>query len=60
MTVSDIYSKVGFSTPIDEVVVASQQEYYNNAPVDSYGNSKLYKEVVDIVNENGKLVILTK
>ena len=60
MTVADIYSKVGFATPMDEIVVASQQEYYNGAPLDINGNSRLYKEVVDIVRENGKLVILTK
>lgn len=60
MIVADIYSKVGFATPMDEIVVASQQEYYNGAPVDINGNSKLYKEVVDIVRENGKLVILIK
>lgn len=60
MTVADIYSKVGFATPMDEIVVASQQEYYNGAPVDEHGNSKLFKETVDIINDNGKLVILTK
>ena len=60
MIVADIYSKVGFATPMDEIVVASQQEYYNGGPVDSNGNSRLYKEVVDIVRENGKLVILIK
>ena len=60
MIVADIYSKVGFATPMDEIVVASQQEYYNGSPVDINGNSRLYKEVVDIVRENGKLVILIK
>ena len=50
MIVSDIYSKVGFATPIDEIVVASQQEYYAGTPH--------YSEVRDIVKDNGKLVIL--
>ena len=52
--------KIGFATPMDEIVVASQQEYYNGGSVDSNGNSRLYKEVVDVVKENGKLVILVK
>ena len=46
--------------PGDEIVVASQYQYYNGAPVDSNGNSQLYKEVVDIVKENNKLIILTR
>ena len=42
----------------DEIVVAKQEEYYNGAPHDEYGNSLLYKEVKDIVKDNSKLVIL--
>ena len=60
MIVNDIYAKVCDAKSTDEIVVASQQEYYNRYPVDEHGNSKLYKEVVDIINENGKLVILIK
>lgn len=60
MIVDDIYAKVGDAKSTDEIVVASQQEYYNCAPVDKYGNSKLFKEVVDVINHNGKLVILVK
>ena len=45
--------------PGDEIVVAKQEQYYNGAPVDAYGNSMLYKKVVDIVKDNNKLVILT-
>lgn len=44
----------------DEIVVASSQEYYNGAPLDINGNSTLYKEVIDIIRENGKLIILIK
>ena len=44
--------------PGDEIVVAKQEEYYNGAPRDAHGNSLLYKEVKDIVKNNGKLVIL--
>ena len=44
--------------PGDEIVVANQEEYYNGAPRDEHGNSLLYKEVKDIVKDNGKLVIL--
>jgi hypothetical protein len=60
MIVNDIYAKVGDAKSTDEIVVASQQEYYNGAPVNEYGNSKLFKEVVDVLNDNGKLVILVK
>ena len=48
------------SKPGDEILVASQQEYYNGAPVDEHGNSKLFKETIDVINDNGKLVILIK
>lgn len=44
----------------DELVVASQQEYFNDAPVDEHGNIQLYKEVVDIVRDKDKIVILTR
>ena len=44
--------------PGNEIVVANQEEYYNGAPRDPYGNSLLYKEVKDIIEDNGKLVIL--
>jgi len=60
MTVNDIYAKVGDAKSTDEIVVASQQEYYNGGPVDEHGNFKLFKDVVDVVNDNGKLVILVK
>lgn len=60
MIVNDIYAKVGDAKSTDEIVVASQQEYYNGTSVDENGNSKLFKEVVDVVKDNGKLVILTK
>lgn len=44
----------------DELVVANQQEYFNDAPVDEYGNIQLYKEVVDIVRDKDKIIILTR
>lgn len=34
----------------DEIVVCEQEEYFNGTP--------RYKEVCDIIKENGKLVIL--
>lgn len=46
--------------PGDEIVVTSQYQYYNGAPVDEDGNSQLYKEVVDVVRDNNKIVILTR
>ena len=58
MIVNDIYAKVGDAKSTDEIVVASQQEYYNGAPCDKHGNSLLYKKVKEVINENGKLVIL--
>ncbi len=60
MIVNNIYVNVANAKPTDEIVVASQQEYYNGTSVDENGNSKLFKEVVDVVKDNGKLVILTK
>lgn len=60
MIVNNIYVKVANAKPTDEIVVASQQEYYNGTSVDENGNSKLFKEVIDVVKDNGKLVILTK
>ena len=60
MIVNDIYAKIGDAKSTDEIVVANKEEYYNGAPHDEYGNSKLFKEVVDVVNDNGKLVILVK
>lgn len=48
------------SKPGDEILVASQQEYFNGAPVDKAGNSLLYKEVVDIISEKDKLIFLTR
>ena len=44
--------------PGDELVVASQYQYYNGAPVDEHGNLQLYKKVVDVVRDNNKIVIL--
>ena len=38
--------------PGDEIVVANQEEYYAGTPQ--------YKEVCDIIKENGKLIILTR
>jgi len=38
--------------PGDEIVVASQEEYFNGTPQ--------YNEVCDIVKDNGKLIILTR
>ena len=46
--------------PGDELVVASQHEYYNGAPVDKHGNLQLYEKVVDIVRDGNKIVILTE
>ena len=54
--------------PGDEIVVANQEEYYNDTfledsdypPKDSKGNRLLYSEVLDIVKENGKLIFLVK
>ena len=39
--------------PGDEIVSCDSEDYYNNS-------SPQYKEVCDIVKENGKLVILTR
>lgn len=44
----------------DELVVASQYQYYNGAPTDEHGNLQLYKKVVDVVRDNNKIVILTE
>ena len=38
--------------PGDEIVVASQEEYFQCTPK--------YSEVCDIIKENGKLIILTR
>ena len=46
--------------PGDELVVASQHQYYNGAPVDKYGNLQLYKKVADVVRDGNKIVILTE
>lgn len=46
--------------PGDELVVASQQQYYNDAPVDAYGNLQLYKKVVDVIRDGNKIVVLTE
>ena len=46
--------------PGDELVVASQQQYYNGAPVDEYGNLQLYKKVVDVVRDGNKIIVLTE
>lgn len=41
-------------SPVDEIVSCEQEDYYNN------GGRIPTKEVVDIVKENGKLIILTR
>lgn len=46
--------------PGDELVVASQYQYYNGAPVDEHGNLQLYKKVVDVVRDGNKIVVLTE
>jgi len=46
--------------PGDELVVVSQQQYYNGAPVDEHGNLQLYKNVVDVVKDGNKIVVLTE
>ena len=38
--------------PGDEIVVCEQEEYFNGAPQ--------YKEVCDIVKDNGKLIFLIR
>lgn len=38
--------------PGDEIVACEQEEYFNGTPQ--------YKEVCDIVKDNGKLIILTR
>ena len=60
MIMNDAIRTLLSASPADEILVANQEEYYNGAPVDVHGNSKLYKEVVDIIKENGKLIILTR
>lgn len=40
--------------PEDELVVCTSQEYYNSK------TEIKYDEVVDVVKENGKLIILTR
>lgn len=59
MIVNDIYSNVGDAKSTDEILVANKEEYYNGAPHDDHGNSLLYKKVKEVINENGKLIILT-
>lgn len=39
--------------PGDEIVTCESEDYYNNV-------NPQYKEVCDIVKENGKLIILTR
>ena len=39
--------------PGDEIVSCDSEDYYNS-------NNPQYKEVCDIVKENGKLIILTR
>ena len=39
-------------SPGDEIVVANREDYFNGNP--------LYKEVTDIIKDNGKLVILIR
>ena len=46
--------------PGDEIVVASQEEYYNGAPVDEHGNLQLYEKVVDVIRDGNKIVVLTE
>ena len=58
MIVNDIYAKVGDAKSTDEILVAKQEEYYNGAPHDEHGNALLYKKVKEVINENGKLIIL--
>ena len=58
MIVNDIYAKVGDAKSTDEILVANKEEYYNGAPHDEHGNSLLYKKVKEVINENGKLIIL--
>ena len=58
MIVNDIYSNVGDAKSTDEILVANKEEYYNGAPHDEHGNSLLYKKVKEVINENGKLIIL--
>ena len=60
MIMNDVIREILASKPDDEIVVANQKEYFNGAPLDINGNSRLYKEVIDVVRENGKLVILIK
>ena len=43
--------------PGDEILVASQHEYYNGP---DYPSKNIYKEVVDIVKDNGKIILLTR
>ena len=42
--------------PGDEILTAKQEDYYNGNPL----VKNIYNEIVDIVRDNGKLIILTK
>lgn len=53
MNVSGAIRKVLTAKPEDEIMVCSQQDYYNNS-------NPQYNKVGEVVNENGKLIILTK
>ena len=52
MTVNAAVKEILDSSPIDELLVTTSQEYYNNC-------NPTMKKVVDIVRENGKVIILT-
>ena len=58
MIVNDIYPNIGDAKSNDEILVANQEEYYNGAACGKHGNSLLYKKVKEVINENGKLIIL--
>lgn len=52
MNMNGCVSVILSCSPSDEVVTCSSQDYYNESNPE-------FKEVVDIVKENGKLIILT-
>lgn len=52
MNMNDCIRTILSCTPSDKVVTCSSQDYYNESNPE-------FKEVVDMVKENGKLIILT-
>lgn len=54
MILDKLIRKILKGHPEDDLVVCNSQEYYNSE------NEIKYDEVIDVIRENGKLIILTR